>query len=105
MVAPRGCGRFRARPQGSRFGAGRIIAMVLANIDHIVESPITGLVTTVVLAAIGLFALQGRFVIAGYVVLAIAWLVAAVSLRNQPVSILVGSLGVFGGVLILLSHF
>jgi hypothetical protein len=73
------------------------------SIARLLESPYTGLLIAVILGAV---ALSGKFsVTATQILLLVAWAMAVVGLRDQPIPILVGASAVIGGGLLMLSYY
>lgn len=58
--------------------------------DDFLKSPITALVAGFLFSAIGLIALNGRYMVFGYILLAVAWLLIIFSLRSQPILFWIG---------------
>src|SRR2546428_13242392 len=74
----------------------------MSSIQHLLESPYTGLSVAIILGAL---ALSGKFTVtATQTLLVAAWAVALVGLRSQPLPILIGTGAVVGGGLILLAY-
>jgi hypothetical protein len=78
---------------------------MLVGLDRFFQNPITALVGMAVLAALGLIALSGRYMSAGYVIMALAWVIAAIGLRELPFPVLASVMAIFGGAFGLASYY
>lgn len=78
---------------------------IMLAIEKFFESPYTALAATIFLAGMGLVALNGRYMTAGYALLAAGWAVAAFGLRSLPPPVLISVMGFIGSTLILIGYF